>query len=94
MTFARVNHGRTPAPGHNRPTLCPDLSDSATFSLSLSRDVQALPPFTPTCVSLPRDQLDWLDTHAAAQRISRSALVRQAVDALIQSRTRRAHADG
>jgi Arc/MetJ-type ribon-helix-helix transcriptional regulator len=52
------------------------------------------PALLPTCVTLPRDQIDWLDQHAAARRISRSALVRQAVDALIRSRSSSArHAD-
>jgi len=48
---------------------------------------EAAPLLAPTCVTLPRDQIDWLDRHAASRRISRSALVRQAIDALMQSRS-------
>jgi Arc/MetJ-type ribon-helix-helix transcriptional regulator len=54
---------------------------------------EAAPLLAPTCVTLPRDQIDWLDRHAASRRISRSALVRQAVDALMRQQQRRP-ADG
>jgi hypothetical protein len=50
---------------------------------------QAERTLTPACIAFPPDQLSWLDHHAARQRISRSALVRQAVDALMRSRTER-----
>jgi len=51
---------------------------------------QPEPLLIPTCITLPRDQIDWLDRHAASRRISRSALVRQAVDALMRQQQRRA----
>jgi Arc/MetJ-type ribon-helix-helix transcriptional regulator len=54
---------------------------------------ETAPLLAPTCVTLPRDQIDWLDRHAASRRISRSALVRQAVDALMRQQQRRP-ADG
>jgi metal-responsive CopG/Arc/MetJ family transcriptional regulator len=48
----------------------------------------------PVCVTLPADQMRWLDAHATTQRISRSALVRQAIDALIHTTQRQGGARG
>lgn len=40
-------------------------------------------PPQPVSIAFPPDQLSWLTAQARDRRISRSALVRQAVDALI-----------
>jgi len=38
----------------------------------------------PVSVALPPDQVSWLDDHARSNRISRSAVVRQAIDRLMR----------
>lgn len=42
----------------------------------------------PLSIAFPPDQIDWLTAQARARRISRSALIRQAVDLLIQQQHR------
>jgi Arc/MetJ-type ribon-helix-helix transcriptional regulator len=44
----------------------------------------------PVSVALPPDQVSWLDDHARSNRISRSAVVRQAIDRLMRQRTEHA----
>jgi len=54
----------------------------------------AAPPadrsLAPVCIALAPDQIHWLDHHARNLRISRSAAIRQAVDALMRQQQRRA----
>lgn len=45
--------------------------------------------FNPVSIGMAPDQLSWLDHHARSNRISRSALVRQAVDLLIKQQLHR-----
>jgi Arc/MetJ-type ribon-helix-helix transcriptional regulator len=42
----------------------------------------------PVSVALPPDQVSWLDDHARSNRISRSAVVRQAIDRLMRQQRR------
>jgi predicted transcriptional regulator len=50
-------------------------------------------PAQPLAIAFPPDQVEWLTHQARKQRTSRSALVRQAVDALMAQQPRKTAAD-